>query len=518
MNTTTKYRDSFIDKLHRPFGLDAETAPGLWIVLFGLFATALVIFLTHGDIFIAAALIFILGLVMLTIYRLDYSLMVLIGFVLIFDQYHIPGFDPITFKVDYFRNLKEIRYLPFFEAGVMNLIELHFLLLFFIWFLVLAVKRRFSVKRIPVWGTFLLFFGWIIFSFAYGLQNGGDFLISLWELRALFYMAALYLVIPQVIWDKKQLRFLMWLIIVAILIKAFQGVGRFVSLGFSMSGAPTLTNHEDPVFMISLFILLLSFWLYRVKDSQKLVLILMLLPLILGFLVAQRRAAMAALIISLFVFFIFLSGREQWKLFRWGAPVLVVVLIYGAAVWDIEHRISQPVQMIKTGMERPDKEENPRDYYSNLYREFEDYNLAYTLRQNPVLGIGFGTRFEHPLQLAEINYPLREFIPHNQIFWVIVKSGSIGFFLFWFFLNSFAFRTTALCKRLKDPYLKSIGTVVVIAVIAQMVASFFDMQLTFYRNMIFLGVLMGLVPVLEDLDSEQDAEKITTEERQITER
>lgn len=38
---------------------------------------------------------------------------------------------------------------------------------------------------------------------------------------------------------------------------------------------------------------------------------------------------------------------------------------------------------------------------------------------------------------------------------------------------------------------------VVVAVINQMVVSYFDLQLTYYRNMIYLGTLMGLMPTLE---------------------
>jgi hypothetical protein len=503
MKSVAKYHGSFTDRLHKPFGLDAETAPALWIILGGALAALAIIMLTHGNVIAAFAVLITIGLVALTFYRIDYSLFALLGCVMLFDQYHIPGFEPYTFRVDYFRNLKEMRFLPSFEAGVVNPIEIHILLILFVWFLVLAIKKKFTFRRVPVWGAFCLFFGWFAFAFAYGMQGGGDFLIALWELRALFYLSIMYVVIPQVIRDKKHLKIVMWIIIFAIFFKALQGLARYASLGFSMGGLPTLTNHEDPVFMVTLFILLLGFWLFNVKDNQKTVLLLMLLPMIAAFLIANRRAAMAALIVSLFVFFILLPGRQQWKFFKWAFPVLVIIVLYGAALWNVDNRFSQPVQMVKSGIERPDREENPRDYYSNLYREYENYNLAYTTRQNPLFGTGFGRAFELPLSLAEIDYPLRDYIPHNQIFWVIVKSGSVGFFLFWFFFNSFAFQATWIRSRLNDPYLKSICTVVVVAIIAQMVVSYYDLQLTYYRNMIYLGTLMGLVPVLEDLDAEE---------------
>lgn len=500
MNTATKYTPSLSERLYSPFGLDQETIPALWVVLGGALVSLSIIVLTHGNIIAAGGVLIVLSLLTLTFYRIDYSFMALVACVMIFDQFHIPGFEPYTFRADYFRNLKENRFLPSIEAGVINPIEIHLLLIFFIWFLVLCIRKEYDFRRIPVWGCLILFTGWFAFSFVNGMHRGGDVLIAMWEVRALFYLAVMYLVIPQIIREKKHLKILMWIIITAIAFKAFQGTARYALLGFNMGGLPTLTNHEDPLFMVSLFILLLSFWMFGVKDKQKTILLWLLPLLLFGFLVANRRASMAALIVSLFAFFVLLPGKQQWKFFKWGFPVAVMVILYGAAFWNVDNRLSQPVQMVKSGIERPNIEENPRDYYSNLYREYENYNLAYTTTQNPILGTGFGRAFELPLSLADIDYPLRDYIPHNQIFWIIVKTGGIGFFLFWFFFNSFAFKATYIRARLNDPYLKSICTVVVVAIIAQMVVSFYDLQLTYYRNMIYLGTLMGLVPAMERMD------------------
>jgi hypothetical protein len=48
---------------------------------------------------------------------------------------------------------------------------------------------------------------------------------------------------------------------------------------------------------------------------------------------------------------------------------------------------------------------------------------------------------------------------------------------------------------------------VVVSIFNQMVASYFDLQLTFYRNMIYLGSMMGLLAVMERI------ERFSTEER-----
>lgn len=503
-----RYNQTLREKFFDAVTLAGEQIPVILFIAGFLTVSAGILIITNGEVTILFALLLIAAILMITLYRIDISYFIIIGCVLLFDQFGIPGFRPLTYKLDYFRNLKEISFLPYFEAGVANPIELHLVLLFFAWFILLAIKKQFRFSRIPVWTAFVLFLGWIISSFVYGMRNNGEFLVALWEVRALCYLSVFYLITPHIITTRAQLTTLVWIFIAAITVKALQGIMRYAVLGFSFQGRATLTNHEDPVFMVTLFIFLIAGLLYNLRHKQLYALLLLFLPLMLGFAMALRRAAIASLLVSLAVFPILLSGRELWKFAKVGVPVLVFILVYGAAMWNVENTLSMPVQMVKSGIMTDKEELSEEDYYSNLYRDYENYNLAYTVKKNPLLGVGYGNLYEKPLSLANISFSLRDYIPHNQIYWVMVKTGVIGFFTFWFFFNAFAYRSVHIHKSLSDPYLKTICAVIIIAIINQMVVSFFDLQLTYYRNMIYLGTLMGLLPVLERLDKEkQDEEK-----------
>jgi O-antigen ligase len=162
--------------------------------------------------------------------------------------------------------------------------------------------------------------------------------------------------------------------------------------------------------------------------------------------------------------------------------------------------------MIKSGFIEPTKQENIQNYYSNLYRDQERYNLAQTIVDDPLLGVGFGVKYDMPVELPAINFTLMEYIPHNEIIWIMVKMGIIGFFAFWFFFNAFVAKGVKVLDKLNDPYLKAVTMVVIIAVISQMVVSFYDLQLTYYRNMIYLGALMGLMSTLNRLADEENSE------------
>lgn len=491
----------------------ARYSPGTsgleWVVIAGVVivsgAVSAVVFVTSGNLVAPAGLLIATALLIVTLYRIEWSLYILVGSVMLFDQYPIPRIASITFSPRYFQNLKEHPYLPSFDVGVANLVELHVLLLILVWLLTIARRKPMFVP-VPVWGALLLCYAAIAFSFVWGMRLGGDLLPALWEVRALVYLAFFYVLVPQIVRTKEQIRTLVWIFIGAILFKALQGLARFASFGFSFYGHATLTNHEDPVFITTLVILLLSLVMFEAKDSQRNALLWILLPLFGGFVTAQRRAAYAALAISLVVFVVLLPKEERWKLVRVMFPFALAGAVYCAALWNSDSRLASPVRLVKSGL-ADEKEEMGDRYYSNLYRKFENYDLAFTHRRAAMLGIGFGKKYDVPIPLSPMPmFPLRPYIGHNQILWFIVKTGAVGFFCLFLFFNSFVFRAAATLYRLKDPYLKAVIAMAVVAVFNQIVVSYYDLQLTYYRNMIYLGCLMGLLAVVEAIERNKHRE------------
>lgn len=490
------------------FGLEENNTLLFWVLLALGAITFGGIWFFQGKILIVFGILYLLGFFLLSVLRIDFSLYIVVFAVMIFDQYGIPGLESFTQRVYFFNNLKENPYVPYYDAAVLNPLEIHLLIIVFALFIRSAVLKDFSFKRIPVIFPFLIFVAAFVYSCVYGLKNGGDFLIVLWEVRALFYMILMYLIVPQIIRTKEQIYWLIWVIMLGVTFKAFQAILTFVRIGFTTGGYETLTNHEDPVFIITLLILLVGLLVYKSWNKQTVYLLFLTLPFLLAFYVAQRRAAYAACIVSFATFVVLLPGGIRWKFLKTMFPVFLGLLIYGAVFWNSESIVARPVQIIKSGMVEPDREEDLADFYSNLYREYENYNLAVTVRNNPVFGVGFGNKYEQPIQLVPIPFSLRDYIPHNEIYWVIVKMGTIGFFAFWFFFNSVAAKGVQIFSRVHDPYLKAVTIFVIIAIINQMVVSYFDLQLTYYRNMVYLGTLIGLLPAIEDESLKENSDRI----------
>ena len=452
--------------------------------------------LTGGSMFVAMSLIGLAAVIVVTMFRVDWGLMMFVGTVLLFDETPPRGYDRSIIGKEYFLNLKSLPLFKDVPPAVVTPLELHLLAVFIVWGLLLLTGKKRQLSPIHGWGTAALFFTWLIISVGAGLARGGDFLPALWEIRALFYLCVTFFFVPQIIQTREQVRQLMWVVIAALAFKTLQGVVRVGNLGFTFGRRDELTSHEDPLFFISMFVLMTSLFVFRVRDRQRTVIAWIFIPMLMVFFMAQRRATWAALAVSAVAFFFLLEPDQMKKFIRASIPFALVGGLYLGIFWNSPSGgIGHGAFLVRSSFGSTREEAGER-YYSNLYRKMEDYDLAQTVQRAPVAGIGFGNKYDQPLKLFHIPFPLAAYIAHNEIFWLFVKTGAIGFTLFWIFLYAHAFRTTALFRIMRDPYLKSLCVVITLAALGQVVVSFYDLQLTYSRNMVYLGTLMGLFPAL----------------------
>lgn len=463
-------------------------------------AVAVILLSTEGNVGAAIAFVVALTVVFVSFYKAEWGFYMLFGMVLLFDQFLniMPFGTPITAKPLYFDNLKQSPYLPSYAIAVMNPIEIQIILIVLGWFIAMMARRTRRTQHVPFWGFALLLFAAIVVSELHGLHSHGNFLPSLWEIRALIYFLLLYFLVPQVIQTREQINVILWIFLVMVTIKALQGGLRFAELGFRFHDFSTLTNHEDPVFMADLFILTIGFFTFGAKVKQRTATVWLLPILLLGFYAGQRRAAYAGFLLILVLFVIMLTPKEKLKFLRTILPLLAVLIGYTIIFWNVHSRIAEPIQLIKSGMAHTETAAGER-WDSNLYRDFERYDLAATVQTAPVMGIGFGKKYMMPLPLPDIHFSLQDWIPHDEILWLIVKMGAVGFLIFFMFMDSLMFESARLARSVGDPFLRAIAFMIAAALVNQVVVSYFDLQLTFYRNMVVLGTFCGLLPTIEAL-------------------
>jgi hypothetical protein len=476
-------------------------------IIIGCVFLAFIVVVNNGNVVYAFGCIVILLVVFITFYRLEWGLYLLITFTMIADGYDIAGLRPFTYTIFYLLTFNVIFH--GLKIGVLTPMEVHLVFFILVWVLTQIIKRQdIKIKSVPVGYAGSFFFIWLIVSVIYGNMKGGDGQMALWEIRALVYFGILFFLVPQIITKKEQVRTIFTILIFALTFKALQAIERFIRLGFNFGGLRALANHEDPLFIISLLILLVMLVIVGGDAKQRKILMWVLFPLIFGFYLANRRATYAAFAVSILVLIVLFSKDERRKILKPLAVFSVIFVVYLVLYWNSYGRmavIASAVRSVYLSTMGETEQMNYEDYTSGLARDHENYNLAVTYRKSPVFGIGFGNQHEWAMPVFG-EYALKGYITHNEILWLLTKTGAVGFFLFFFFLNAILIRGSTVYMRLKDPYLKSVCAVCLIAVFGQIVVSYVDMQLTFFRNMVHLGLLTGLIPCLEKIDLENSIE------------
>lgn len=366
------------------------------------------------------------------------------------------------------------------------------------------LQRREMLHRGELFLPYLGLLLCVVWGVIHGMTSGGDFKIIVNEVRSFWYLFLGYLLAYNVIRSKKHLQTFFWCIILGAGIKALEGfyIYLFIIHG-DLSANHEIMSHEESYFWISILLLIMLFSLHH-KYRPQFYTALSITPFLLISLIANnRRADFVALIIGLLVAWtlIFLARTEARKLL---VTVLVTTLLLGGAYViafsNGQGGLSTPARSI-VSVFRPDSTEAA----SNLYRDIENYDLQYTVKLNP-MGLGFGKPFLQPILLPNILSldPVYLYIPHNTVYWVWMRLGPVGYLAMWYLFGSIIARGCIYARQIKDKYLQLIAIYIVAMVVMEIVVAYADYQLSFYRNVIYIGMLAGVLLKLPALDIRKD--------------
>ena len=380
-------------------------------------------------------------------------------------------------------------------------------LMLFIFFVLIChrfVKRERLLYGGELFWPFLLFLLTIAWGVVHGLTSGGNLKIIVLEVRPFWYFFLSYLLAYNLISHKKQVRLLLWLVILSAGVKSVEGVYIYAVLYHgSLIGHHEIMAHEESFFFIAILLLVVLFCLHY-RYRPQLYTALAILPFLIVAMVAnQRRADYLALLIGIVVAWILVFIVKP-RARKWLVITLLITALLGAgyvaAFYKSSGSIGEPARAVVTVF-YPD----PTEAASNLYRDIEDYDLKYTLRLNP-LGMGFGKEFLQPIPLPNILIldPYYLYIPHNTIYWVWMRLGPPGFGAFWYLIGAIIVRGCIIARRLRDRYLQLVAIFVVSVTVMEIIVAYADYQLYFYRNVIYLGLLVGILMKLPALDTKED--------------
>ena len=467
---------------------------------------AALLWLTNGNGLVIPALCVAVPVTWLLIRYLEFGLYVLLAATMVLDQFRVFGFvDAVTTMVPFYLNLNSSTGIG---ALVFNPIELLLAVIVGAWFLRAFVSREWHLYRIPNGGIAAVFLIMMIFFTGFGLARGGDWKAALWEIRALYYLCIVYFMAAQIIRTRQQVRICVWIIIAGVAIKGFQGCWRyFVTRHGDLGTLRAILGHEDSLFIVTVVVFLAACYFLGYRGREFKFMVATLPTNMLTFVFNQRRITYGVLGLSLGVVVAMLPRERLIQALRIVIPCALLFAVYTAAFWNKSGGLAMPAQKIKSMFV---KQEGTVDNESNEWRKLELLNLRATVRAYP-LGIGFGNQYLIVVPYADIGaeFPLWRYIPHCALFWVWIKTGFVGFAIFWLFFGTAIVQAMIDYRAMRDPYFKALALMIILFIVGQVIVAYYDLQITFYRNMIYLGLAMALGASIRRIEAAELARDVS---------
>ena len=410
--------------------------------------------------------------------------------------------DALTDRVPFFANVNTIVQRAGhggFNAVPLNLFELFILTAAVCSTLRAVFSGTTSLKAGALFWPILAYVAFVGFGWANGMLTGGDFKLSLQEVRAQFYLFIAYLMAVNLVDDKKQVGVLLKTFVVCVGLKGIlYTFRRYVTLAGMPLPDQGVGSHEEAFFFDAFAVLLLALLLCGVHKRLQWLMWTLLPFVVMGNLACNRRAATAALAVAVPILLLaaFRALPERRRLVGWIAAVLAVGWgLYYPAFKDSDGMLGQPARAVRSQFS-PDA----RDASSNLYRDAENADLMATIKLSPVQGYGYGKRMLHAVPIADISqqYEWWDVMTHNQILWVWMRVGTLGFVAFWLMVSAIL---VFACQAIRAPEAaqetKAVGLFVLLVIGMLLIFGLLDLQLVNARDMLFAGLWAGTLASLQ---------------------
>ena len=322
------------------------------------------------------------------------------------------------------------------DALVITPIELMLTMSVLGWLLGSYAAHSWRIRRGGLLAPIALFAVVLIASLGRAVVGVGDLRIAIFEGRALLYLPVLYFLIVQLFDDESQYRRLFLTSLVALLGQSLFAISYYQGLGDERQRAlEALTEHSASVHIAAVLILLVAVHTIRgCSRGLRLLTIIVAVPGVLVFAYSERRSAAVGLGVGL-VLLLILLFKVNRRALLFLLPLLAITIAgYLSAFWNNEGPWGLGAQAVKSVF-AADQLGNANSS-SSFYRQVESFDIWFTVRTQPLTGVGFGNPFYQPWPLPYLEgFEFRNYIPHNTILWIWLKLGVVGFVTTMFLLG-----------------------------------------------------------------------------------
>lgn len=256
-----------------------------------------------------------------------------------------------------------------------------------------------------------------------GLATGGNAQVALWQVRAFLDIVLLYFLF-QAAYRGPVDEPLVWrTVLAAAAVKALLAIWVRVNVAPFFARMEYTTSHGDSMLFVAAFAILVARFVER-RGRARLLDAALFLPLVFwGTQANARRLAWVEMAFVLLLFF-WVTDWKPWKRRLARATLLAIPLIalYVAVGWESTAGFFGPVATFRSVIDT-------RHDRSTWDRHVESWNIATTLRENPLRGRGFGHEYTEYMPMDDIShvFPMYKAEPHNYLLGLLLFAGPVAF-------------------------------------------------------------------------------------------
>lgn len=385
----------------------------------------------------------------------------------------------------YTENLARTPYyetLPYFGGNLYELALLGLLA-------TVLVRNRWRIVRSRLDVPVLALATTVTLGMIIGGLTSGDWTRA-YEPRRLAHFFAAYILVTNLIDDRRKLTALLVLYLAATGLKGVQGMwlysqGEGLVVKWNMRAI--FTGWGDGLNFTAYLLVVSAFWFRRVRLPGQALWWLLSVPVLFSFLMSYKRAFYVALVGGLLVLFVLFDAAARRRMIFYGGLALTAMLavLVASGKWGaFSARILSIFE--------------PKKESSANYRLVEWQNALISIRQHPWLGIGLGGILAMVLFLPRTNL----LGVHNTFLWSATKMGVPGLFcILWLLI---AMLGSALRHRRRAEGRDRVVAECLIAILcAFTAAAMFAPMLHQMRTSFWLGCLAGVISIFERTTAQQ---------------
>lgn len=324
----------------------------------------------------------------------------------------------------------------------------------------------------------------VLYALLNGLVQGQPFVP--WKLRNLLHPIAL-VVLFGVAFRPRDREALGAIVVFAACVRAVEAiVVQRLAIADTGGRYATATSHGDSVlFAVAMFLLVAE--LMERATRRRSVRAAVLLPLIgLGAVENGRRLVWVMLALMLGLAWL-VSPMRGWKraVTRFVLVAVPLAVVYVSVGWDSDARVFAPVRTLR-GVTDTSTD------HSAYWREVENWNLAMSLRERPLRGLGLGGAYTEHMRNDDISAIYAEYRewPHNTVLGLLLLLGLFAFTAIWSVYAITLFLALRAYRRAADPGDRVAALACAAAVIACHVMAYGDTGAHYPQYKIFAALAM----------------------------